>query len=310
MLVSVIVPCYNQGTYLNEALESVFKQTYNNWECLIIDDGSTDNTKEIANLWITKDSKFKYYYKNNGGVSSARNVGISKSKGDFLQFLDSDDILYKSKFKDSLEYLIPGGHQNNYEIVISNFKMLSEDSQKILPAFCTLKESYFSLEGFLLKWNVDFSIQIQCGLFSANLFKGINFPENLSAQEDWVVWVLLMKATNKVFFLDKDLAYYRTNLKSRMQTIGIDDNQIKVLGNFRALLTSDEYYKLTVNLLINLSNAKTTYKNNLNKVKNSNSYQTVLMVKKIITKLKLVKPAKSIFKILLSLKKEQRVLNK
>ena len=67
-LVSVIVPCYNQAQYLNEVLESVMDQTYLNWECIIIDDGSPDNTADTAKEWIAKDSRIKYYYKDNEGV--------------------------------------------------------------------------------------------------------------------------------------------------------------------------------------------------------------------------------------------------
>ncbi|MFD0835490.1 glycosyltransferase family 2 protein [Mariniflexile aquimaris] len=90
-LVSIIIPCYNQACFIEEALYSVLEQTYTNWECIIVDDGSTDDTKKIAQYWAEKDSRFIYFEKLNGGLSSARNVGISKSKGTFILLLDSDD---------------------------------------------------------------------------------------------------------------------------------------------------------------------------------------------------------------------------
>lgn len=68
--VSIIVPCYNDAQYLNEALQSVFDQTYNNWECIIINDGIQDNTEKIEAIWVDKDSQFHYFYKENAGVSS------------------------------------------------------------------------------------------------------------------------------------------------------------------------------------------------------------------------------------------------
>ena len=71
-LISIIMPCYNQGQFLEETFQSVFNQTYKNWECLLINDGSTDTTKEIAEKWSRKDKRFRYFEKENGGRSSAR----------------------------------------------------------------------------------------------------------------------------------------------------------------------------------------------------------------------------------------------
>ena len=92
-LISVIVPCYNQAQYLDECLQSVLDQTYQNWECIIVNDGSPDHTEEIAKRWLEKDNRFRYIYKDNGGLSSARNAGIREAKGEYLFFLDSDDSL-------------------------------------------------------------------------------------------------------------------------------------------------------------------------------------------------------------------------
>lgn len=89
--VSIIVPCYNQAQYLDESLQSIFDQTYSHWECIIVNDGSPDNTAEVARKWIAKDSRFIYVYKENGGVSSARNLGIKNGKGEFILTLDADD---------------------------------------------------------------------------------------------------------------------------------------------------------------------------------------------------------------------------
>ena len=92
-LVSIIVPCYNQAQYFTEALQSVLDQTYKNWECILVNDGSTDHTEEIALEWSKIDDRFVYIKKENGGLSSARNSGIEIAKGDYLQFLDADDVL-------------------------------------------------------------------------------------------------------------------------------------------------------------------------------------------------------------------------
>ena len=90
-LISVVVPCYNQAQYLDECLQSVLNQTYQDWECIIVNDGSPDNTEEIAKNWVEKDTRFIYLSKENGGLSSARNAGIEIAKGEWILPLDADD---------------------------------------------------------------------------------------------------------------------------------------------------------------------------------------------------------------------------
>jgi len=95
-LVSIIVPCYNVEAYVYRALESVFNQTHKNWECLVIDDGSKDNTLEQIKLWAENDSRFKFYTQENKGLSITRNNGLKIAKGDYIYFFDSDDLLDES----------------------------------------------------------------------------------------------------------------------------------------------------------------------------------------------------------------------
>ena len=94
-VISIIVPCYNQAQYLPETLQSVLEQDYRHWECIIINDGSPDNTEEVALEWCSKDERFKYFKKENGGLSDARNYGIKHSVGKYILPLDSDDKISK-----------------------------------------------------------------------------------------------------------------------------------------------------------------------------------------------------------------------
>ena len=98
-IISVIVPVYNAESFLDETLQSVLSQTYENWECIIVNDGSTDNTESIAKRWCKRDARFRYFYKENGGLSSARNLGIKYSNADYIAFLDSDDVLTKNSLE-------------------------------------------------------------------------------------------------------------------------------------------------------------------------------------------------------------------
>ena len=93
MLISIIVPCYNVAAFLDKSLNGIYNQTYSNWECILINDGSIDNTKEILESWENKDSRFKVINQENKGVSIARNNGLKIATGDFIYFFDADDLL-------------------------------------------------------------------------------------------------------------------------------------------------------------------------------------------------------------------------
>ena len=100
-MISIIIPAYNAADYLAQTIESVLNQTYSDFELILIDDGSTDRTREIIKDYQCKDARIKYFYKENGGVSSARNLGLQKATGDFVSFLDSDD-LWDRRFLESI----------------------------------------------------------------------------------------------------------------------------------------------------------------------------------------------------------------
>ena len=116
-LVSIIVPCYNQGNYLNDSLQSVLNQTHASWECIIVDDGSTDETKDIASKWVEKDSRFKYVYKSNEGLCAARNSGIIIATGDYILPLDADDKISENYIKLAL---LEFEKNNNLKVVYCN----------------------------------------------------------------------------------------------------------------------------------------------------------------------------------------------
>ncbi|KAB2867528.1 MAG: glycosyltransferase family 2 protein, partial [Bacteroidales bacterium] len=98
-LISVIIPTYNAERFIIETLTSVINQSYTHWECIIIDDGSTDSTKEIIDEYCKADNRIKYYYQKNSGPSVARNVGVKIALGEYIQFLDSDDVLLPERFE-------------------------------------------------------------------------------------------------------------------------------------------------------------------------------------------------------------------
>jgi hypothetical protein len=302
VLVSIIIPCYNQAQFLDAALQSVHYQTYSNWECIVVNDGSADNSEDIAKEWTAKDIRFQYFHKENAGVSSARNLGIEKAKGQYLQFVDADDIVDKRKLELSLQELNLIENKG-LKIVISNFRMFVNNVNDSMMPYCNLEKQLFNYEGLLYKWSENFTIPIHCGFFDATLFETIRFPENMTAQEDWVVWVTLFRTGCKALFIDKPLAFYRLNPSSRMMTKGIDDNQIKAYEWFKIMLSVEEFNEFSLHLISKYYKLNQEFKFKLSTTKNSNSYQTGLMVKKVLKKSGVLKLAKSMLPILLKFKK-------
>jgi glycosyltransferase involved in cell wall biosynthesis len=105
-LVSIIIPTYNRAHLIGVTLHSVVSQTYLNWECIIVDDGSSDNTDEVVGEYVKKDSRFKYYHRPEEhllGGNGARNYGFKMSKGEYVNWLDSDDLFSENKIDDQVK---------------------------------------------------------------------------------------------------------------------------------------------------------------------------------------------------------------
>ncbi|TVZ25570.1 glycosyltransferase involved in cell wall biosynthesis [Gillisia sp. Hel_I_86] len=129
-LVSIIIPTYNRAQLLEKTLDSILEQTYRSWECLVIDDNSTDNTREILEKYIARDSRFKYLksprHKPKGG-NSARNFGFLESKGHFIHWFDSDDLMQKDNLSLKVNYLI---NNNDCDYCICKTVQFYEENNK------------------------------------------------------------------------------------------------------------------------------------------------------------------------------------
>ena len=207
--VSVIVPCFNQAEYLEEALESVLKQTYQNWECIIINDGSEDDTERIAKKWVKKHKRFKYFFQKNEGLSSARNLGIKNSTGKYIVALDADD-------KISPDYLLKLNHtlSNNpdLKIVYSKAEKFGiEDGPLDLPSF-----SLFDLSN---------KNMIYCSaMFQKKDWKRVGgYDEKMIyGLEDWEFWISILKDGGEVKCLDFVGFYYRIKETSMLKEMDVD----------------------------------------------------------------------------------------
>ena len=205
-VISIIVPCYNQGAFLYISLSSLINQTYTNWLCIIINDGSTDETEKVAKEYCAKDKRFKYYAKRNKGLSNTRNFGLKKATGDFIQFLDADDALLPEKLEKQLKELI----EQNAALCICDYKKIKyENKQEMLHLYKSPFPNGDELNALILDWEVRFSIPCHCILFHRSLLsQKIHFNETLPNHEDWAFWVELFMQKPKIVFLKQPLCIY------------------------------------------------------------------------------------------------------
>lgn len=203
ILVSIIVPCYNQGQYLPEALNSVLGQSYTNWECIIVNDGSTDGTEEISTEYCRKNKQFKYITKPNGGVSSSRNEGMKHIRGDYVKFLDADDWLAPTSLEKSILC------NNNNDLIISKVKSFIEEEKEFVDYYFDLSTIEITYQKILLNWAVNFDIPIHSALISTKLLTNFHFNEELDIGEDWLMWLHIFKQKPAIFIINEPLVFYR-----------------------------------------------------------------------------------------------------
>ena len=194
--ISVIVPVYNVEKYLDKCLTSLIKQTYKNFEIIVINDGSIDNSLAICNKYANKYDNVKVYDYKNAGVAHARNVGIKKATGDYLLFVDSDDYIDEKLLENLNEFL----KKNDCDIVCF-------DMYKVVNNVNT----YYHTSNSLVKDNIKRYIIGDSGpcnkLIKKKLFNNLKFMEKIY-YEDLATMPILALYTNKIEFLEEPLYYY------------------------------------------------------------------------------------------------------
>jgi glycosyltransferase involved in cell wall biosynthesis len=239
--ISVIITCFNKGQFLNDCLKSVYEQTYKNWECIIINDGSSDNTELNALEWVKLDTRFKYFYQENSGVSKARNKGLQVASGDFIQFIDCDDFINIYKFEKSIKYL----ENDSNLIVATNFDRFDEKTKTHIEPHCLLKKDFFNVNDILVYWDIKFSIPIHSAIFPVHFFEDIKFREDLKAKEDWFFWIELYSKIPKTIFIDETLVSYRMNSTSMTNNlIFMCHNKIETIIKVKEVIKDHELLKL------------------------------------------------------------------
>jgi len=202
-LVSIITPCYNSENFLDECISSVLNQSYQNWEMLIVDDNSSDNSCALINSYSKRDDRIKPLFLNeNLGPAMARNNAITNAKGKYIAFLDSDDIWLPEKLEVQINFM----KKNNCSFVFSSYSVISNDQKPkhtiIVPQTITYK--------MYLKNTIIGCLTV---MLDKEKFKNIKMP-NLRSSHDMATWLNLLKECGCAYGIQQKLAIYRDHKSS------------------------------------------------------------------------------------------------
>lgn len=225
-LVSIIVPVYNGENFLKCCIDSILSQSYKNFELILINDGSTDNSSKICEEYRLKDKRIKYLSQHNQGVSIARNKGLQIMQGEYVIFVDADDIVHKNL----IDICIKTIKNSNCDLVIYSYKkfvnMIDYLLEKEIYEMISLTQKDIFREIFIgsngrqrfrmLAWNK---------LYKAELFDDIKFPLNRKYGEDAsVTYKIIKKVASAIFIDNPPLYFYRDNPNSALNKFLNEDN--------------------------------------------------------------------------------------
>ncbi len=203
-LISIVVPAYNAEQTLNSLVEGIQKQTYSNWEMIIVDDGSKDNTLSLANELANSDARIRVIHQENKGLSGARNTGIDHMKGDYVTFLDADDFLQPQMF----EAMLLNAKTYDADYISSDLYFYGEDSPE-LGEYDNLLGEEISKSTAIGKLFDKIGYTSACAkLYRVTLWKELRYPEDIRFSEDMYIAHLLIDQATKIVHLKQYFYYY------------------------------------------------------------------------------------------------------
>lgn len=211
-LVSIITPAYNNSEFIKQTIESVQKQTYKNWEMIVVDDCSTDRTPELIKKISQKDDRIKYIkLKKNSGAAIARNRALRESRGRFIAYLDADDLWKKNKIQNQIDFML----SHNYAFACSNYEKI-DINNKILKQVKIPKEINYKL---FLRNTIIQNVGVM--IDTKKTGKELLTMPNVYGKEDAATWCQLLKSGFNCYGVPEFLSYYRVVPKS------LSSNKIK-----------------------------------------------------------------------------------
>ena len=215
-MISIIIPVYNSAAYLDNCLRSVWGQLYTDWECIVVDDGSTDESPIICDRWGTTDKRFKIIHTTNGGVSKARNKGISIAQGDYFCFIDSDDWVdecYLSTFINNI--------YDNDLVVTGSTHVSCHEAKMLEERFVPTENRFFTCipactDVFIA--NLSFFYGPASKLYHGSIIRkfGIRFPEDISLGEDLEFNFMYLQYVDQICLSASAHYYYRKDAEGSL----------------------------------------------------------------------------------------------
>ena len=198
-LVSIITPSYNSSRFIKECINSVLSQSYKDWEMWIIDDASTDNSKELILDFSKRDKRIKHMFlSKNIGAASSRNVAINKANGSYIAFLDSDDIWDNRKLEKQINFM----NNNNIAFSFSDYEVISEDGDRVINL---IKAPYRMTYSSYLKNTIIGCLTV---ILDKKIIGDFRMP-NIRSSHDMALWLSIMKKGFDAYNLNENLARYR-----------------------------------------------------------------------------------------------------
>lgn len=206
-MISVVIPIYNVAEYLDECLASVARQTYRDWECILVDDGSNDSSGDICDSWSQRDNRFIVIHQRNKGVSAARNIGLAKAIGEYVVFIDADDWVDETYLSDLLEK-----SDDSADLILSGIVQERMDG---ISRICPSREIiiHFSLGNQSSDWveyiNLLYGPYAKLYRYSVIKSNGLSFLEDQSLGEDMIFNLSYLEQVSKVLIIPKANYHYR-----------------------------------------------------------------------------------------------------
>lgn len=268
MKVSVIIPVYNVEKYIKKCIQSLLDQTYSNFEAIIVDDGSVDNSIEIAKQLANNDSRFIFLEKNNGGQASARNMGLDFASGEYISFLDADDYFDNTAFDDSINCF---KKNSDIEIVLFGHYWITQNNN-IINEFIPNVEHYYDNKDIFLAFNtIDNSPCTK--IYKASVIQKYRFTEGIIYEDAEMIFKVIYNSSLAV--VARPLYYYVQRNGSTMHSYNriALDSYLFLFQTYQKFLISnnisqeyEKYYKqcyfntFIINFIVYLARYSPNYK--------------------------------------------------
>lgn len=234
--ITIVIPCYNYGQFLGDALDTVLAQDFSNWECIVVDDGSTDDSLSLATKYAQSDPRIRVIHQNQSGVCAARNAALKAAKGEFIQLLDADDGIAPSKLRIQHEYL-----QRHPEAVLvyGDTRFFSKSMSELKDTRAGKTRKYRHLrrnacgEELLHMLVQENFIEISCPLFRKSMLGQTGlFDPRFKSYEDWQFWFHAARAGFCFHYLSEEgtetwIRYGHPSLMSQLQQMNASGIQFR-----------------------------------------------------------------------------------